>query len=424
MSDGFSSFSDAAPAAAAPAPVARAAPAITEVIGEGRAASLATEGAEVIHEGGRGNRALPASTAALLARLDAPAAPGAAAIPSQPPAAPAVPAPVGATPHPTAGAPAAAPPPPAPGAPGPADTVQAQLEQLTAERARLVEANRRLVESAEAARAGAPPPTGAMLDELAGEYGRDTAGTIRKVVARFLGVDDPAHPDVDAELAGLTTDLTSHVHKVSMDPSQQALRNTAQTRILLAHDKKARKAESETAAKAAQAQAEADKASQAVSFIGNRLSTARPDGSTLQQSVAHAAALAPIFTGMSLEAEILATYPRLLAVGILDPARKNDDDYLVSETAKYLEAQYKAHVDRIDAARPQPSTATTTTPPAPAPAASTSASQAPPHSHGGRSLTQADSSAAPAVPPSVPTPDQTTKNMKSRRDVLSRYFPE
>ncbi len=418
MSDGFNSFSDAAPAAAAPAPVARAAPAITEVIGEGRAASLATDGAEVIHEGGRGNRALPASTAALLARLDAPSALGAAAIPSQPPAAP---TPPGAQP-PAAGAPAAAAPPPAPAAP--ADTVQTQLEQLTAERARLVEANRRLVESAEAARAGAPPPTGAMLDELAGEYGRDTAGTIRKVVARFLGVDDPAHPDVDAELAGLTTDLTSHVHKVSMDPSQQALRNTAQTRILLAHDKQTRKAESETAAKAAQAQAEADKASQAVSFIGNRLSTARADGSTLQQSVSHAAALAPIFTGMSLEAEILATYPRLLAVGILDPARKDDDDYLVSETAKFLEAQYKAHVDRIDAARPKPSTATTTTPPAPAPAASTSASQAPPHSHGGRSLTQADSSAAPAVPPSVPTPDQPTKNMKSRRDVLSKYFTE
>ncbi len=420
MSDGFSSFSDAAPAAAAPVPVARAAPAITEVIGEGRAASLATEGAEVIHEGGRGSRALPASTAALLERLDAPAAPGAAAVPPQPPAAPAPPP---SRPPPAAGSPAAAPPLPAPAAP--ADTVQAQLEQLTAERARLVEANRRLVESAEAARAGAPPPTAAMLDELAGEYGRDTAGAIRKVVARFLGVDDPAHPDVDAELAGLTTDLTSHVHKVSMDPSQQALRNTAQTRILLAHDKKTRKAESETAAKEAQAKAEADKASQAVSFIGNRLSAVQPDGSTIKQVAPLAATLIPKLTGRSFEEEILVTQRQLRDAGVLDPARLHDDDYIVKATAIYLESQAKAHVDLVDAARPQPSTATTTTtPPAPAPAASTSASQAPPHSHGGRSLTQADSSAAPAVPPSVPTPDQPTKNMKTRRDVLSRYFPE
>ena len=316
-----------------------------------------------------------------------------------------------------------------------------EVAELAAARDRLAAQNAKLLADLDAARGKPAEVTRSKLDEAADAYIDDSVGAIRRMIAHTLGLDDPEHADVTTELQSLTNDLTAKVFGVSLDPTQQASRDTAKVRQALARDKRSRKAESDEAAKAHTAQAEQAKAQQFASFIGNRLSLPRDGGKSYQDQFPVAAQLAPLISGKSLEETILEAIPHLSQLGILDQARANDDDYLVSETAKYLNTQYttryQALADAFGKAQPPspqpppasaaPPPSTATTPPAPEPAAPTSASSAPPQGHGGRTLTTADSSVAPASLPSAPAPTQPAVNGKkllSRKDFLDqRYGP-
>jgi hypothetical protein len=335
-----------------------------------------------------------------------------------------------------AGEPAAAAPPPGttpdaakPAEPAPADVTAMSTDDLKAlfgerkpaeikaELDRYVEANRRLVAEAETART---KPAAPVADD--GDYIDDSINFVRRGIARQLGISDPMHADVTAELQALTLDLNSAMLGAPLEVAQQAARDAAKARQALARDKRTRTAQGDSSAASEEATA-----NKTTAFIGNRLSASRtsPDGKalpSLREQFPLAAAMAGRHGSPPLEAQIYEVYRRELHTGRFDPQRLNDDDYLISESAKLLESQYQDLADALGKAR-TPSTATPTTP-AIAPAAATIASQGPPQGHGGRTaLTAADSSVAPATPPTPAAPKR-TKQLQSREEFLARHYPK
>jgi hypothetical protein len=341
-------------------------------------------------------------------------------VPAGEPAAAAPPA--GTTPE--AGTDASKPAEQAPAAAPVADDIKALFgerkpAEIKAELDRYVEANRRLVAEAETART---KPAAPVADD--GDYIDDSVGFVRRGIARQLGITDPMHADVTAELQALTLDLNSAMLGAPLEVAQQAARDAAKARQALARDKRTRTAQGDSSAASEEATTK-----QTTAFIGNRLSASRtsPDGKalpSLREQFPLAAAMAGRHGSPPLEAQIYEVYRRELHTGRFDPQRLNDDDYLISESAKILESQYQALADDLGKAR-TPSTATPPTTPAPAPAAATIASQGPPQGHGGRTaLTAADSSVAPATPPTVPAPKPTTKKLQSREEFFARHYPK
>jgi hypothetical protein len=400
---------------------------------------------DVIYDGRSSSRILPP---ALLAKLqvgwgekpaeatpEKPAeavsapAPAAATPSATPPAEATKPPAEAAKPEPTA-VPATEPPPPPP-----------ELAELTAARERLSAQNAKLLADLETARAAPKPVERSKLVEAFDEYIDNPLAAIRRGIAHALGLDDPEHAEVTAELDALIPDLTAKQLSVPLDPAQQASRDAAKARQALARDKRSRKAESEAATKAQTAQAEQAKVDQVATFIGNRLSLARTasDGkATPSWRDAHplTMSMAQRLSGMTPERLVASVVQQGLATGRYDQTRANDDDYLIASALRDIESDYQVIADDLIKARPTPPTPTlsppqvsppstaATTPPAPAPAATTSASQAPPQGHGGRTLTQADSSVAPATPPSTPAPatPQPTKKLLSRKDFLDQRY--
>lgn len=391
---------------------------------------------DVMYDGRSSTRVLPP---ALLAKLqvgwgekppaDAPPEPVAAEKPVEAVPAAEVKAPDAAKPEPDGPKPAelAAPPP--------------ELAELTAARERLTAQNAKLLADLETARAAPKPAERSKLDEAFDGYIDDPWTALRRGIAHGLGIDDPEHAAVTAELDALIPDLTAKLLSVPLDPTQQASRDAAKARQALARDKKSRKAESDAATKAQAAQAEQAKTDQVAAFIGNRLSLARPgsDGKpapSWREAHPLTMSMAQRLTGMTPELLVAQVVQRGLSTGRYDQARASDDDYLIASALRDIEADYQVIADDLIKARTPPSTqpsppqvsppsTAATTPPAPAPVATTSASQAPPQGHGGRTLTQADSSVAPATPPSTPapaSPQPTTRKLLSRKDFLDQRY--
>lgn len=437
------------PAASAPPPSAPAppagrvgttpGPAVRETFAEGggfKPVGGDTAPKHVRTEGGTSARLIPP---AILAKLDAAWAKNEA--PAEGGAAPAANG-AAAPAQPAAGAPAAAAPadpakpaegkPPETTAPAPAPTAD-EIRTLFGDRPpaavkaeldRVIEHNRKLAADLEEARkAPAGARAGGAGEDLAEAYIDDSATTLRKFIARAIGAEDPQHADVTAEMEGLYRDLTASLFGVQLDAAQQAARDAAKARQALARDKRSRKAEGDAAAATAQASAEAATAKKAAEFIGNRLSATRtgPDGKpapSLREQFPLAAALAQRPGARPLEDQILEVYRRELQTGRFDPARLADDDYLISESGKILESYYQDLAETLGKARnPTPSTAPPT--PAPAPDATASAAQ-PPQGHGGRTLTAADSSTAPATLRTSPTNPKPTRP-KTREELFDKY---
>lgn len=457
------SFVDSAPPPVAPAadPTAPA-PIARETFVEGGGFRPAPEDARDIATDGEGFRARPAGgrdvmydgrgttrllPPALLAKLQEGWGEKPAAVPASTPPAPAptTPAPVAdVTPRAAATAAPATTEPSATESPTAAEAKAAEvtppapppeLAELAAARDRLSAQNAKLLAELEAARKPQASVRGA-LDEAADGYIDDPEVAIRHVIARALGLDDPQHAEVTAELDALIPDLTAKRFAVPLDATQQASRDAAKVRQALTRDKRSRKAESDAAAKAQTADAEQAKADQAATFIGNRLSLARTasDGKPAPSwRDAHplTMAMAQRLSGMAPERLVATVVQQGLATGRYDQARAGDDDYLIASALRDIESDYQAIADSFGKARPAPPStppqapppSTATLPPAPAPAANTSASQVPPQGHGGRTLTQADSSVAPATPPSTPAPAPiNTRKLLSRKDFLDQRY--
>lgn len=356
------------------------------------------QGDDSLYEGEYGNRVLPESTSKLIDQmLETPADPDDIPDDTKPvEVAPADAAPVDSA------KPADATPPPA--------EWKAQLDTAVAERERMEAANKQLLADLEAAKKPAEIPAAhKLLTEAGNGYLESEIDSIRKLIAAGHGIDDPNHADVTAELAALTNVLTAHVFNVPLDVAQQASRDAARARQLLARDKRERKAESDQNAQREQADAEARKADTVASYIGTKVQS---------KDYPLLTSLAQDLDGISPGHVIWQAIERGKKLGHVDPAKMSDDD-LISYGAKTVETYYKALADKIVKAT-QPSTATTEQP-AKKPDATGSASNDQRQSHGARTLTQAAASVAPATPPAVKTKTATNR-LPSRKEVLDKHF--
>jgi hypothetical protein len=315
--------------------------------------------------------------------------------------------------EPVATAPAATPPAegadPAKAAAEPAKESALDPTEQDAARERLTAMNAKLLADLEAAKAAPTAAARSKLEDAAETYIDNHIGAVRALIARGLGIDDPDHEDVTAELTALTHDLTSKQFSVPLDAAQQASRDAAKARQALARDKRSRKAESDAAASKSSASAGAELANQHAAFIGNRLSTS-------DYPFLHA--MAQKVDGMAPGHLVLRVIEHGGRTGEIDRP-KMSDDALIAYAAKKIETHYKALVEEIDKARTPSPPSTAQPEPAKAPDANTSASQGSPQSHGGRKLTAADGSAAPATPPSAPKP---STRPKSRAEFLRERF--
>lgn len=280
-------------------------------------------------------------------------------------------------------------------------------------------ANKALLAEIETLKKNKPAPAAHKLLAEAGDtYIEDQLGGVRKLIAASMGIEDPADKRVDAELRDLFTDLTAHNLGVTPEESHLAKREAARARQLLAREKRERKAEEATSVEKAQADAEAKKADDAATFIGNRLATER-DGKAVKDSFPLLHQFAETLDGKKPEALIWEVLQRETKTGRLQLTQ--DDDANIAAAAKLIESHYQDLAEKLGKARPTTSTAQPQQP------TTTSASKDTRPQTQARTLTTADASVAPATPPAAKT--ETTqrpkfKNDKERREWALRRLPK
>jgi hypothetical protein len=375
--------------------LARATP--VPAAGDGSGGAANTIANEVKQGGGAVRSSLGETARAMIAALDKPAATAAAVAPATP--AVVVPEPVagGAAP-----APAAAPAQPA--APAQAGDQRSELERYVTRNRDLVAENERL-KSGGAKRE--PSAREKALDEAEASYfsGRDGAvGAVRRMLATWLGVDDPKHADVDHELKGLYQDLTAKELGIEPEDAQQAKREAVRTRQMLERETRQRKAAQETTRPAEDPAAKVD--ADHTSIIATRLASVG-DAHPLTME------LAEEFYGLKPEALLLRVIRDGFATGEFDPKDKNET--LIAQALEKTEPHFQARADKIAAAT------TRTAPPNPSdPIAKKDDGQ----QQAARTITNASASVAPATPPAkpvVPERQQYRSEDARRRAILEKH---
>ena len=236
---------------------------------------------------------------------------------------------------------------------------------------------------------------------------------------KFLSVITGAEPDskeVDAELAGLYTDLTARELGVPLDENQKVLRDNARTRLERARDKR-EKAEAE---KKPVVDNSADDVhyGEATKFVDNLLSTKSQSGTSLADEYPMLMTLAQDFDGYGPGEVIARAMRQEIMTGTLDPNGKQDVD-LIRAVAPKIERHYDAVAKRIEAARAKQNKPGTTTP-SEKPKAAVEASKEQRQSTGARTITNAAASRAPAKTPKVQTKQKaSTTGEKTRKDFPS-----
>lgn len=255
---------------------------------------------------------------------------------------------------------------------------------------------------------------------LAAEAAYIDEGSISSI-RKFLGVIIGAAPDskeVDAELAGVYTDLTARELGVALDENQKALRDNARTRLLLARDRR----EKADAAK----KTEPDNSVVEVNFehaakhAENLLATKVQGGTTLADEYPLLMSLARDFDGYGPTEVLARAIKQEIETGTLNPNASDID--MVRHVASKIETHYDGVAKRIEAARAKTKKPGTT--PSAKPKAAVEPSKEQRQSPGARTLTNAAASRAPAKPPkanptkakSKPTGDKTRKDFKSERE--------
>jgi hypothetical protein len=365
--------------------------------------------------GGRAGRPMKESTLKLLDKLNMPDE-GDGGDPDDPDAAPPKPA--------DPAAPVAA----APGETAVVDDKPSDIDVVRAENARLAEHNRKLVADVEAAgkvKRGEPSARDKALDEAERMYLDDNVGAIRKLIATVLGVDDPKHPDVDGELAGLYTDLTARELNVPLEQATKAVREAARAKQMLARDKRERKAEEEAKATKVEPDQEAKRAEEVGTFIEGRLTSKAADGQSIGDQY-------PLL--MSLAEDLDGLKPSDLLWRVLQVETKAgnievvpDNDKMLHAAARLIEAHYATVAEKISS-KVKPKTDTATTGDKPATPVTTREVQR--QGQAARSITNAQASVAPAAPPKQQQPQQVAperpkfKSKKEAQDFALRHLPQ
>lgn len=232
---------------------------------------------------------------------------------------------------------------------------------------------------------------------------------------KFLGVIVGAAPDskeVDAELAGIFTDLTARELGVALDQNQQALRDNARTRLLLARDKR-EKADGNKKVETGNSADETVQYEQASKHVDNLLAAKGQSGSSMADEYPMLMTLAEDFDGFK-PSEVLARAIRQeIMVGTISPGTSDED--MIRAVAPKIERYYDARAKRIEAARAKQKKPDTTTPSA-KPKVATVPSQEQRQSHGARTITNATASRAPAKLPKATIAKGKETGEKTRKD--------
>lgn len=306
-----------------------------------------------------------------------------------------------------------------------------ELATVRADNARLIAANRRLVEAS-----SAPQPRAASAElparmkrfaEADSKYFDDNIAALRLFIA---GVHDlePDSKEVEEELAGLYTDLTSKEVGVPLSPEVKAARSEAKVRKALARDKKERAAENESRTKQAQPTSEevdAQKASESATYIHGRLNIkASDDQPSLAERFPLVMALAEDMDGMSPQELLWHVVVRESKAGHFPPNKS--DDFYIEAAAKLVEDHYTGIGAKYAAAknRNQQQQQQNTAKPQGAKRASNEQRREPV----ARTMSNAKASVAPARPPTAKTKTETEKpkyrsKTEARDALLDRYFP-
>lgn len=290
---------------------------------------------------------------------------------------------------------------------------------------RLESANRELlarIDTMSKSPKSAPSPRIAALEAAEQAYvDEGPVAAIRKFISVVLDSKDDAK-DVDAELAGLYTDLTARELNVPLEQSHLAFREAARARLALARDKRERKAQSDAATQKPEEGGE-QPSEQAVTFIDNQLRAKSADGKVFADEFPMLMTMAEHLDGASPGKLLAAVIKREIQVGNLDP--KQPDDVLIRTAAQRIEQHYQG----LAAKFPKPKTNSDTTKSngaKPATAATGSKDQRQPTQ--ARTINNASASVAPATSPKTkkiePQVEERPKfkSDKERRDWALRHL--
>lgn len=246
---------------------------------------------------------------------------------------------------------------------------------------------------------------------------------------KFLSVVVGAAPDskeVNAELAGLYVDLTAQEVGVSLDQSQQAFRDNARTRLLLARDRR-EKAEGEKKVEPSNDASEAVQYERASQHLDTLLSTKSQSGTSIADEYPMLMSLSKDFDGFK-PSEVLARAIRQeIMTGTLDVNTPDVD--MVRAVAPKIEQHYEQVGKKITAALAKKKTGTTT--PSVQPKVAAEAATETRQGQGARTITTTTASRAPAAAPKTtkakaPTTEKKRGDFKNdrawREHLLSVHF--
>jgi hypothetical protein len=308
-----------------------------------------------------------------------------------------------------------------------------ESEQVRAGAARLEQRNRELVAELEQARktpkAQRTERETALIAAEASYIDEGPVAGLRKYLSVITGAA-PDSKEVTAELTGLYLDLTAQEVGVPLDQSQQAIRENARTRLLLARDKR-EKAESEK--KPVESNSADDVQYEAATrHVDNLLGTKSQSGTSIADDYPMLMSLAQDFDGVA-PGEVLARAIRQeIMTGALDPTTPDAD--MVRTVASKIENHYDAVAKKIEAARAkkaQKAKKSDTTTPSGKPKVKVEAANETRNTSQARTITTATASRAPAKPPKVtkqkaPTTERSRNDFKSdaewRKYLLNKHF--
>ncbi len=246
---------------------------------------------------------------------------------------------------------------------------------------------------------------------------------------KFLSVIVGAAPDskeVNAELAGLYVDLTSQEVGVPLDQSQQAFRDNARTRLLLARDRR-EKADSEKKAEPGNDAGETVQYERAAQHLDTLLDTKSQSGTSLADEYPMLMTLAQDFDGFK-PSEVLARAIRQeIMTGTLDVKMADAD--MVRAVAPKIEQHYERVGKKITAALAKKKTDTAA--PSGKPKVKVDAATETRQSPAARTITTTTAGRAPATTPKAtkpkaPTTEKARKDFKTdaawREHLLERHF--
>lgn len=315
----------------------------------------------------------------------------------------------------------------------PADDAPSEVDTIKATAARLEARNRELISELDAARktpkAERTEREQTLLDAEDTYVNEGSVAALRKFLAVVVGAK-PDSKEVSAELAGLYLDLTSQEIGVPLDQNQQALRDNARTRMLLAREKR----EKADAGKKADPGNGADEAVQyehAAKYVDGLLTTKGTNGASIADEYPLLMSLSRDFDGYAPSEVIARAVRQEYMAGTIDPNGSETD--AIRTVAQKIEKHYDGVAKRIEAARAKKNpTPDTTQPSGKTPKAASQESKEQRQSTGARTITNAAASRAPATPPKT-TKQKASNAEKSRKDfpneaayreyLLAKHFP-